>query len=244
MMNSGDSVDDGTSTADVRGDRAPGFTWRKLAGFCAVLAMLLGGAWLFYGLDAGAGAISGEGIAAYVKSLGVWGHFGIIGLMIVHSFVPFPAEFVTIAAGMCFGAAWGGLLAWIGAMAGGLLAFALSRKFGRPFVADVLAPRKMAQIDNWSKATGITALLTMRLIPVIAFNLVNYAAGLTRVTWWRFTWTMALGILPMTALMAVMGDQMREPTPADWLMLIAASLVVVAVTFVARRYGLGRGRNS
>ena len=215
-------------------------TPRKVAGFCVLAGVLLGGVWLIYLAEDGIGAISGEIIAARVKSWGVWGHFALVGLMILHSFIPFPAELVAMAAGMSFGIVWGTVLTWTGAMAGGLIAFGLSRAFGRPFVAGILAPKHMARIDNWSNATGISALIVARLIPVIAFNLINYAAGLTRVTWWRFTWTMALGILPMTVLMVVMGNQMRQPTMTDWLMLIAAGSLILAVVLVARRYGVGQ----
>jgi len=39
---------------------------------------------------------------------------------------------------------------------------------------------------------------------VISFNLINYAAGLTTISWWTFTWATALGILPLTCLMVLM----------------------------------------
>lgn len=237
---SSNDVGNGVETAtDAPQGNTRRFSWLKLGGFCAVLALLMGGSWLLARAGQRIGTISGESIAAYVKSWGMWGHFGLVGLMIVHSFVPFPAELVAIAAGMCFGAVWGTVLTWIGAMAGALLAFGLSRKLGRPFVADVLAPKQMAKIDSWSSTTGITALIVVRLIPVIAFNLVNYAAGLTQVTWWRFSWTTAIGILPITVLMAVMGEQMREPTLFDWLFLIVAGLLIVLVVHTARRNGFG-----
>ena len=213
------------------------FTWLKLGGFSAVVTLLLGGSWLLAQAGERIGTISGESIAAFVKSWGMWGHFSLVGLMIVHSFVPFPAELVAIAAGMCFGAVWGTVLTWIGAMAGALLAFGLSRKLGRPFVADVLAPKQMLKIDSWSGSTSIAGLILVRLVPVIAFNLVNYAAGLTQVTWWRFSWTTALGILPITVLMAILGEQMREPTFLDWLYLGLAGLLIVLVVYIARRTG-------
>ncbi len=238
-MGSNDAINGSEAATDAPHGYTRRFSWPKLAGFCAVLAMLVGGSWLLARAGQRIGTISGESVAASVKSWGMWGHFGLIGLMIVHSFVPFPAELVAIAAGMCFGAVWGTVLTWIGAMAGALLAFGLSRKLGRPFVADVLAPKQMAKIDSWSSTTGITALIVVRLIPVIAFNLVNYAAGFTRVTWWRFSWTTAIGILPITVLMAVIGEQMREPTLTDWLMLTAAGLSILMVVHIARRNGFG-----
>jgi|GEM_PF-829525 len=238
-MNSND-VRNGAETATAEADgHTQRFSWCKLAGFCVIMVLVLGGAWLLTLAGERIGTISVTSVADYVKSWGIWGYFGVVGLMIVHSFVPFPAELLAIAAGMCFGAVWGTALTWVGAMAGGLLAFGLSRKLGRPFVADMLAPKQMMRIDGWSNTTSITALIVVRFIPVIAFNLINYAAGLTRVTWWRFTWTTAIGILPITVLMAIAGAQMREPTVSDWLFLIGAGLLILMVVHITRRNGFG-----
>src|SRR3546814_6042815 len=64
-----------------------------------------------------------------------------------------------------------------------------------------------------------------RFLPVISFNLVNYAAGLTRISWWTFGWTTGLGILPMTILMAAMGDQAGRMPWHWWLALLAAAVL-------------------
>ena len=52
------------------------------------------------------------------------------------------------------------------------------------------------------------SLLIGRLIPLIAFNLINYAAALTEISWWTFLWATGTGILPLTILLNVVGDQM------------------------------------
>ena len=215
-----------------------GFAWCTFAGFCLVLALLLGGGALVWFLEDGSDGFSGETMAGFIKSWGIWGHFGVIGLMVAHSFIPFPAEFVAIAAGMSFGMVWGTVLTWTGAMIGGLLAFGIARKLGRPFVADMLTPGQLARIDKGAAVTSVSALIGVRLVPVIAFNLVNYGAGLTDVSWWRFTWTTAIGILPLTFLMAMIGDQMRGPTFSDWMMLLGAGLAMLAIVHLARRFGV------
>jgi uncharacterized membrane protein YdjX (TVP38/TMEM64 family) len=138
---------------------------------------------------------------------------------------------------MSFGMVWGTVLTWTGAMIGGLLAFGIARKLGRPFVADMLTPGQLARIDKGAAVTSVSALIGVRLVPVIAFNLVNYGAGLTNVSWWRFTWTTAIGILPLTFLMAMIGDQMREPTFSDWMMLLGAGVAMLVIVHLARRFG-------
>jgi len=216
---------------------------RLAAALLVVLTLATGAVWAFAllglmplpGFELSAAAVERE-----ILSWGAWGVGGSLLLMVLHSFVPFPAEFVAMANGMLYGPIWGTLITWTGAMLGAYLAFGLARWLGRPFVRTVVAPRHHRAIDRWAERQGGGVLLFSRFVPVISFNLINYAAGLTRVTWWSFTWTMALGILPMTVLMVAMGDQMRKPTMTDWLLLVAAGSLILAVVLVARRYGLGQ----
>jgi uncharacterized membrane protein YdjX (TVP38/TMEM64 family) len=52
---------------------------------------------------------------------------------------------------------------------------------------------------------------------VISFNLINYAAGVLEVGWWRFLWTTGLGILPITVASVALGDQLTGPMWDVWL---------------------------
>lgn len=159
-----------------------------------------------------------------IRELGIFGQLAIIGLMIIHSFIPFPAEFVALAAGNVYGTLHGTILTWIGAMLGATLSFGLTRVFGQPFVHWALPARQLKMLDRWTDDQGASTLLFSRFIPLIAFNLINYAAGLTKVSWWTFLWTTGLGILPLTALVVHMGGQMQE---LSWPKLILVSLVCI-----------------
>ena len=175
---------------------------------------------------------SPESIKRVVISWGKWGVIASILLMVLHSFVPFPAEFVAIANGMCYGPVWGTVITWIGAMLGALLAFALSRRFGRPFVQRMIKRRDWRQADDWLGRHGGKAVFLCRFIPVIAFNLINYAAGLTKVSYWTFIWATGLGILPMTILMVVIGAELHRLPLYAW---VLTSLAALALWFVAAR---------
>ena len=61
---------------------------------------------------------------------------------------------------------------------------------------------------------------------MIAFNLINYAAGLSRVRWRTFAWTTGLGILPPTVLMVAFGDALERLPWILWLLLAAVCLVL------------------
>ncbi len=176
-----------------------------------VLALATALVW-FYALGAAMPVpgfeLSAAAVEAQIEAAGIWGVALAILLMVVHSFVPFPAELVAIANGMLFGPVFGTLITWTGAMLGAYLAFGLARWLGRPFVRAVVSERHQAAIDRWAERQGGGALLFSRFLPVISFNLINYAAGLTAISWWTFTWATGLGILPLTCLMVVMGDRL------------------------------------
>ena len=173
-----------------------------------------------------------DAIEKSIRASGAWGVLISIGLMVLHSFVPFPAEFLALANGMVYGALWGTAITWTGAMLGAMVAFCLSRALGRPFVQLLVSKRNWHTIDDWTAKDGWKLALVSRFVPVIAFNLINYAAGLTRISWWTFVWTTAVGILPLTTLMVVMGDQIDRIPVAWWLVLFAVGL---GMWFVLRR---------
>jgi uncharacterized membrane protein YdjX (TVP38/TMEM64 family) len=90
----------------------------------------------------------------------------------------------------------------------------------------MVARRDWQVLDDWAARQGAGMVLIARFIPVIAFNLINYAAGLTRMSWWTFAWTTGIGILPVTALMVIMGDNIDTLAWQWWVVLLAAALML------------------
>ena len=174
-------------------------------------------------------------IDKFVSTIRSWGALGVlasIGLMVLHSFIPFPAELLACANGMIYGAVWGTVITWSGAMLGAAVAFALARKLGRPFVERMVARKNYSVLDDWADNNGWQIILVSRFIPVIAFNLINYAAGLTRMRWGQFIWTTGVGILPLTTLMVVMGDNIDSLGWISWLILLVGGMIL----WLALRY--------
>jgi uncharacterized membrane protein YdjX (TVP38/TMEM64 family) len=209
-----------------KSERAPRLAIIASLGVAVALLIALGATlwWLLprelpIGLD---GTVAG--IENWVRSLGSWGVAGSIALMVAHSFLPFPSEIIAVANGMVYGPVWGSVITWVGAMLGAVSAFALVRLFGRPLLVQLLPAHQLQKLADWSRDSGGLALLVARLIPAIAFNLVNYAAALAEVTWWTFIWSTGLGILPLTILLAVVGD--RILALPMWIWLVVGGFVV------------------
>jgi uncharacterized membrane protein YdjX (TVP38/TMEM64 family) len=142
----------------------------------------------------------------------------------LHSFLPLPAEIIPIANGMLFGPLLGIALTWLGAMLGAVLSYALARALGRGFVRLFVSEEREARLARLSPRPG--TLLYVRLVPLISFNLVNYAAGLMGVPWWTFLWTTAIGILPLTVAMVLLGGEILRAPLWAWIAAGAALLLV------------------
>jgi uncharacterized membrane protein YdjX (TVP38/TMEM64 family) len=191
-----------------------------------LLALGLAGWWLGRLPALGLGQ-SVDQTVALIRGWGAWGIAGSIGLMVAHSFLPFPAEILACANGMIWGPVWGALITWVGAMLGAAAAFGLVRWLGRPLLRRLLPEPQQQRLAAWSAARGGGALLIARLVPLIAFNLLNYAAALSAISWWTFLWATGLGILPLTVLLAVLGDRMLTLPPWAWVALGAAALAAL-----------------
>jgi len=143
-------------------------------------------------------------VRKYVRSLGPWGPIALIALMVLHSVTFVPAEVITISDVVIFGPVLGVAYAWIGAMLGAYLSYFLARWFGRPIVNRFVPKRLIDRFDTFFASEGLKGVFILRLIPLVSFNALNYASGLTRMTFWDFTWTIGLGILPMEIIISIL----------------------------------------
>jgi uncharacterized membrane protein YdjX (TVP38/TMEM64 family) len=125
------------------------------------------------------------------------------------------AVILTLAGGFLFGTAASVIYIDIGATAGAACAF-LSARY---LLGNRLQQKYGGQLAKFNREmdlNGASYLLTLRLIPVFPFFLINFLAGLTKVPLRTFLWTTSLGIIPGTAVFAFAGQQLGSiNSPAD-----------------------------
>jgi uncharacterized membrane protein YdjX (TVP38/TMEM64 family) len=170
--------------------------------------------------------------------LGVVGVLVLLAVALSHAIVPFPTELVTGAAGFVYGfwLALPMLLAcWLGSA---LLAYWLAERFGRPLARRLVGAKRLQRGEELMDRGGAGTLLALRMIPLIPFNVICYAAGITRVPLARYTWTTVVGITPLTVLVAYLGSRLESPDFTDWrvwLLIAAFVTLVVGAQVVERR---------
>jgi uncharacterized membrane protein YdjX (TVP38/TMEM64 family) len=224
----------------VKRDRRD-WPWAELA---LVLGTLAAMALLVVAVDplrhAASAALHGDSAAVrdQIDGLGAWGPLIIIALALLHAFVFYPAEIVDAAAGFAYGFFPGLLLVQAGWLASGLLCWGIGRRAARPLLQRLLGGERFDRAEKMVARGGATLLLTARLVPILPFSLVSYAAGAARVPLWRFVWTTALGYLPITAIAVYLGTRLESFSLSDPLVLAGIGtllLLVLAARFLVPR---------
>lgn len=164
------------------------------------------------------------GVREAIDAAGPAAPVAFVALYVVLTVLFFPGAVVTAAGGAAFGAALGTLLAVIGATIGATAAFLIGRRLGREQVGDI-AGRRIESIDRWLARHGFLAVLYLRLIPVVPFNALNYAAGVTGVRVRHYVWGTAVGIVPGAFAYAALGSSLGDPTSPEF--IAALGLVVL-----------------
>ena len=187
-------------------------------------------------------AVHGDtaGVRSHVKELGVAGPLLIVALAVIHSVVFYPAEIVDAAAGFVYGFFPALALMMLGWLLSGLLCFAVGRSVARPLLDRWFGSERFERTEAAIERGGATLLLAVRLLPIVPFSLVSYAAGAARVPVWRFAWTTVVGYLPITALAVYFGTRLEGLSLTDPLVLGSAAALLALLLighWVMRRGG-------
>lgn len=169
-----------------------------------------------------------------IDQLGVTGPLLILALALVHAVVFFPAEILDAAAGFAYGFFAGLALMMLGWLLSGLVCFAVGRSVARPLLDRFFGTERFERIERAIERGGVTLLLAIRLIPIVPFSLVSYAAGAARVPLWRFVWTTTVAYIPITALSVYFGTRLEGLSLTDPLVWGSAA-ALLALLFVGHR---------
>jgi uncharacterized membrane protein YdjX (TVP38/TMEM64 family) len=194
--------------------------------------------------DAAAAALRGDTaeVRHELDRLGAAGPLLILALALIHAFLFYPAEIIDAAAGFLYGFFPALALVMAGWVISGLLCFAIGRSLARPLLDRWFGKERFERAEAAIERGGPTLMLAMRLIPVLPFSLVSYAAGAARVPTWRFVWTTAVGYLPITALAVYFGTKLEGLSITDPIVLgtaVALLALLLAGHRIARRHGGG-----
>ena len=186
----------------------------------------------------------------WIQKLGVWAPFFVAAFYIISCILFLPGSILTLGAGFLFKVVVGTITVSIGSTLGACAAFIVGRTIARQWIAQKIGTNeKFAAIDNAVANQGFKIVLLTRLSPVFPFNLLNYAFGLTKVSFWQYVFASWIGMLPGTVMYVYFGAGLRSLADVAagkietgttgriffWVGLAATIAVTVFITRLARK---------
>jgi uncharacterized membrane protein YdjX (TVP38/TMEM64 family) len=179
--------------------------------------------------DAAVAAIGGDSdeVRSQIDRLGAAGPLLIVALALLHTVVFYPAEIVDAAAGFAYGFLPGVALMMGGWLLSALACYAIGHSVARPLLDRWLGTARFERTEAAIERGGATLLIAIRLLPIVPFSLVSYAAGAARVPLWRYVWTTAIGYLPITAIAVYFGTRLEGLSLTDPLVFGSAAALLL-----------------
>ena len=181
-----------------------------------------------------------------LAELGAWAPVLFILLYIVAAVTMAPAFLLTVAAGALFGVGRGTLYVFIGAVLGASAAYAVSVRLTRlPFLAWLDTNPHVLIVRRAVAGEGARVQFLLRLSPLVPFNLLNYALGLSHVRYRDFLMA-SIGMLPAIVMYTyygkVVGDVaalaagVAPPRGVEYYVLLTVGLAttVLATSLITR----------
>lgn len=168
------------------------------------------------------------------------GSNGQIIYVLLWTFLPigfFPVPVLAIAGGMGYGLWQGSVLTFIGATFNMIFMFFMSRYLFRQGLQSYLYRKypKSQEILGAERGRLNFVLMLARLMPVIPYNIENYAFGLTDIRFWDYLWISWIFILPGTFIYVNVGDKAIEPTDKSFMIsLFLLGALVIGTTFLGK----------
>jgi uncharacterized membrane protein YdjX (TVP38/TMEM64 family) len=185
------------------------------------------------------GGIDPEQLQARLEQAGVWAPVIYIAFYVVATVLVLPSTALNLTGGAIFGPWIGTLWTSIGAIIAAILAFAFTRTVGREMIAKRLAGHWQV-MDAEIRLAGLFYMFAIRLLPIIPYGLVNFAAGLTSISFRDYILGTTLGTVPGVLPFVLLGSSSLEMLQTgDVLPLVGAlgliGTLVAGATWYRRR---------
>jgi uncharacterized membrane protein YdjX (TVP38/TMEM64 family) len=177
------------------------------------------------------GYFTPETLTNFVEAAGIWAPVVFIVVYAAGVCVFLPGTLLTALGAAIFGAYWGFVYVWIGAMIGAGAAFWIGRTLGREFAASLVGDR-LRKYDDAIERNGFATVLYLRLI-YFPFTAMNFGMGLTRVRFQDYMAGTGLGILVGTFIFTFFVGTVREVwVSGNWGELLSSKVFFAVGLFI------------
>lgn len=166
-----------------------------------------------------------NGFIYYIKSQGKYAYLVFLVIFALKPLILIiPSNILSISAGIVFGPILGTILTSIGFFVSGSLAFFIARILGQDAVNKILRGKAL-NLNNKLEHNGFKVLFFLRLIPVLPYDPVSYAVGLSKVKYRDFIIASVIGVVPEVVCYSIIGENAMNPLSPKF--FIPLSIIVL-----------------
>jgi uncharacterized membrane protein YdjX (TVP38/TMEM64 family) len=170
-------------------------------------------------------------LSNFLETAGIWAPLFFILVYAVGVCLFVPGTLLTALGAAIFGAYWGFLYVWVGAMAGASAALWIGRTLGREVAASLIGDR-LKKYDDAIERNGFATVLYLRLV-YFPFTPMNFGMGLTKVRFWDYFFGTGLGIIVGTFIFTFFIGTLKEVwASGDWAQLLSVKVFFSMGLFV------------
>lgn len=182
-------------------------------------------------------------LKSFILSYGVWAPLISATLMVGQSVILFlPAFPIFVVNALAFGLLWGLLLSWGSAVLGSITCFSIAKTLGRPVVHRLVNRVHLETADRALRRYEKYIILFFGFVPVISFDVISYAAGLTLLTYWEFISLVCIAQIPSALFYSLLVYKIDQGTLDVYWVVAAGLFFLLGIGSLAVRAYFGRRR--
>lgn len=169
-----------------------------------------------------------------VLSFGWWGPLVFILIYAVGPLIFLPTSVLSLGAGLAFGVWPGVLYIIVGATSAAVTGYVMARLFGRS-VLNVDRYPWSEKLFTQMEQRGFLYVFVLRLIPLVSFDLLSYAAGISKVRFRSFLLATVLGMIPGTLAYSILGASLASGSVTTVFIAALVFVSLIGVTYYFRK---------
>lgn len=142
------------------------------------------------------------------------------------------AIILSLLGGFLFGVVQAVIFISISATIGATIAFSLSKHFFGTWIQKKYKS-KLSAFNRSVEEDGKLYLLSIRLIPILPFIVINLLSGVTNIPTKHFIWTTLVGIIPISIIYAYAGVNLVNIDSPKEVLTVGNILIFLALGFLA-----------
>ena len=175
--------------------------------------------------------LTADALGRFLDSAGYWAPLAFIVIYAAGVCLFLPGTLLTGLGAAIFGAYWGCVYVWFGAMIGASLAFLIGRTLGREYAASLIGD-KLKKYDDAIERNGFGTVLYLRLL-YFPFTPMNFGMGLTKVKFSDYVFGTGLGIIVGTFIFTFFIGTLKDVwASGNWGELISLKVFFSIALFV------------